>query len=332
MEELKVEMMDKRNIGSKTADLYLRNLRILKKKVDGEGFDGNLNWLNSYEKVSEVLSKEKTNTRKTRLASIVVALKLKDMDKLAEKYSDDMYSAINEYKTFIETNEKTDYQKENWASLDDLKDVWNILKREVYADNLHKASKKIADKGEKDVLQKWLVASLYILTKPRRNRDYSNMDIITEPNYNELSDGERDTNNYLVIKNNRDMFFSMGDYKTNNYAENGKMKNRGIQKITIPKKLKQVIKVWRKYNMGQVPLIVNNRGSRMSANSLTKYLMKIFSKTGKKKISSTMLRHIFITENPKLKEFREKKKQAETTADEMGHSIQEQQNYNKVNE
>ena len=57
--------------------------------------------------------------------------------------------------------------------------------------------------------------------------------------------------------------------------------------------------------------------------------MKIFSKTGKKKISSTLLRHIFITENPKLKEFREKKKEAEKIADDMGHSLDEQQNYNK---
>ena len=329
MEQLKSEMMKKRNIGTKTADLYLRNLRILKKKYDGKPFDGDLKWLKNYSKIKEILEKEKPNTRKTRQASIVVALKLGDNDELVKKYADDMYNSIKEYKTFIDKNEKTDYQKENWASLEDLKKVWNVLKREVYADNLHNASKKVADKQEKEVLQKWLVASLYILTKPRRNRDYANMNVISESKYKDLSDNERNTNNYLVIKPNKDMYFSMGDYKTNNYAENGKMKNRGIDIISIPQKLKQVIKIWRKFNPEQEPLIVNNRKQRMSANSLTKYLMKIFSKTGKKKISSTMLRHIFITENPKLKEFREKKKEAEKIADDMGHSLEEQQNYNK---
>ena len=240
-----------------------------------------------------------------------------------------MYNSIKEYKDFINKNEKTEYQKENWASLEDLKKVWNVLKREVYADNLHKTNKKVADTGEKEVLQKWMVASLYILTKPRRNRDYANMDAISEKEYKELSENKRNTNNYLVLKSNKDMYFSMGDYKTNNYAENGKMRNRGIDIISIPVRLKQVLRMWRKYSPDQKPLIVNNRKGRMSANSLTKYLMKIFSKTGKKKISSTLLRHIFITENPKLKEFREKKKEAEKIADEMGHSLDEQQNYNK---
>ena len=329
MEELKKEMMTKRNIGTKTADLYIRNLRILRKKYDGETFDGDLKWLKNYDKVKEILAKEKPNTRKTRQASIVVALKLKDYDELVKKYADDMYNSIKEYKDFIDKNEKTEYQKENWASLEDLKKVWNVLKREVYADNLHKTNKKVADRGEKEVLQKWMVASLYILTKPRRNRDYANMDAISETEYKDLSENKRNTNNYLVLKSNKDMYFSMGDYKTNNYTENGKMRNRGIDIISIPVRLKQVLRMWRKYNPDQKPLIANNRKARMSANSLTKYLMKIFSKTGKKKISSTLLRHIFITENPKLKEFREKKKEAEKIADDMGHSLEEQQNYNK---
>lgn len=332
MENLKVKMMKERNIGNKTADLYLRNLRILKKKFDGEKFDGNLDWLDKYDEVKEILMKEKANTRKTRLASIVVALKLDDDNKkLIEQYSDLMYSSIKEYNNFIKKNKKSDYQKENWASLEDLKNVWNVLKREVYADNLHKPSKKIADKSEKEILQKWLVASLYILTKPRRNRDYALMKVIKEDDYKKLTDNERDSNNYLVFKNNRDMYFSIGDFKTNNYQENGKMKKTGIDIEKIPTKLKQVIRMWRKFNPDKDHLITNNRGKRMSANSLTKYLMKIFSKTGKKKISSTMLRHIFITENPKLKEYRKHKKEAQKIADSMGHSLEEQQNYAKDN-
>ncbi len=330
MEQLKNDIMKGRNVGTKTADLYIRNLRILKKKYDGEAFDGNLNYLKDYSKIKEILNDEKPNTRKTRQASIVVVLKLKEFDEdLIKKYSDDMHDSITQYKNFISKNKKTDYQKENWISLEDLKKVWNVLKREVYADNLHKSTKKFADKSEKQVLQKFMVASLYILTKPRRNRDYANMSVITDEKYRDLSDNNRDTNNYLVIKKNRDMFFSIGDYKTNNYSENGRMKNKGIKISSIPGKLKQVLKIWRKFNPEQVPLIVNNRGKRMSSNSLTKYLMKIFSKTGKNKISSTMLRHIFVSEDPGLKEFRENKKYAEKVADDMGHSLNEQQNYNK---
>ena len=329
LEGLKMKLMNDRNISSSSADLYLRNLRILKKKYDNEPFDGSLSWLKDFEKIKKILMDEKTNTRKTRLASVVVALRTGKNEKLIEKYSDLMYDSINEYRDFINKNEKTNYQKDNWVTLEELTKLWNVLKREVYADNLHKKNKKIADKTEKAVLQKWLVASLYILTKPRRNRDYANMDVINENEYKELGEIQKNSNNYLVFKNNKNMYFSIGDYKTNNYTKGGKMKNKGIQKIEIPPKLKRVIRIWRKFNLDKKILITNNRGGRMSANSLTKYLMKIFSRTGKKKISSTMLRHIFITENKKLKEFREKKKEAEKIAEDMGHSLDEQQNYVK---
>ena len=52
--------------------------------------------------------------------------------------------------------------------------------------------------------------------------------------------------------------------------------------------------IWLKYNKSPY-LILNSKGEKISPNSLTKLLIKVFEPSGKK-ISSSMLRHIYITE------------------------------------
>ena len=332
MEQLQNEMMNKRSIGKSTAQLYVRNLRILKGKVfnDEEPFDGNLDWLKQTKKIMDYLNTEKTNTRKTRLSSIVVALKTRDIMDDVTFYSDEMYKAINEHNEFIKQNKKSTVQEDNWVTLEDLSNLWNKYKKEVYANDLHKKNTLIINKLQKALLQKWLVTSLYVLTPPRRNRDYSTMTTIDYDQYEDLDKKQKNANNYLVFKKNNDMFFSIGDYKTNNYKEGSRMKNRGVDIQKIPAKLKRVIKIWRKFNSEPgASLILNNRGQQMNANALTKYLMRIFEGTGKKKVSSTILRHVFISECPKLKKYRKNKEDAEQIANSMCHSLSEQQKYYK---
>jgi hypothetical protein len=63
----------------------------------------------------------------------------------------------------------------------------------------------------------------------------------------------------------------------------------------------------------------------MTPNGLTKYLNKTFEPSGKSNISSSLIRHIFITEKiggPTLKEKQE-------LADKMGHSVGQQELYKK---
>tara|TARA_R110000824_G_scaffold113725_2_gene263691 strand:+ start:38 stop:1033 length:996 start_codon:yes stop_codon:yes gene_type:complete len=330
METLKNRIIKERGIGEKSAELYIRNLRIIGKKVEGEDQKGDTHWLEKFEKVKAVLMKEKLNTRKTRLSAIVVALKVMKIDeKLTEKYSDMMYEAIKEYKDIVASGVKSKKQEENWASLEDLKQVWNTLKKEVYAVDLHKKKKIVARPEEKELLQKFMVASLYTLMPPRRNMDYTNLTIVDESEYKAYSKEVKDSHNYLVMRKNGNMYFSFGDYKTNNYKTQVR-KNKGIDVMTIVPRVKTIIRMWRKFNPEKTFLITNNRGGRMSANSLTKYLMKIFNRTGKKSISSTMLRHIYITETEKLKKFREAKEEAEKIAKKMGHSLKTQQDYVKT--
>lgn len=322
MEQLRNNIKEARNIAKSSLDAYVRNMKVMAKAITGEEYK-NPNFLNDFDKVKKHLETLKQSTKKNKLATISVVLRLdeKKNEKLIQKYNSYLYDVAKAYEEHISKNKKSKTQSENWVQLEDLLKVFNILKKEVFAEELHKGTKKFASKDEKELLQKFMVASLYTLIPPRRNRDYSEMKVITESKHKELSDSEKDDFNYLVMKNKSNMFFSFGDYKTK--------KIHGIQTVTIPKKLRQVLNIWRKFNKDSEFLIKNNRGKKMSANSLTKYLMKIFSKTGKKNISSSMLRHIFITYNPTLKEIRDAKKEGEKIAKDMGHSVDMQDKYVK---
>jgi hypothetical protein len=151
---------------------------------------------------------------------------------------------------------------------------------------------------------------LYIGSKnnPPLRLDFAPMLVRTIEDYDKES-----KKNILVIKN-KSMFFHIADYKTV-----GKYGTKIIQ-IALP--LEKVIKIYLKYNKTGF-LLINTENTPMNANGLSKYLTKIFEPTGKK-ISATMLRHIFLTET-----FPADLKKREIIADKMGHSVNMGMQYSK---
>ena len=114
------------------------------------------------------------------------------------------------------------------------------------------------------------------------------MDVISTRNYNKLSESVRDYNNYLVVggRSAKKKFFSFGKYKNRHFM--------GLQKIPIRKDLNTVLNLWLKHNTSG-HLLLDSRGQKMSRNSLTKYLYKVFQESNAN-ISANMLRHIYLSE------------------------------------
>lgn len=322
MESLSQQIMKSRTISKSSLDTYLRNVKVMMKALSKEK-EFSLKFLQDFSKVKKYLMDQKDSTRKNKLATILVVLKLKPKENktIIEKYGDFLFEQSKLYEDKIKEHKKSLYQSENWVSLEDLTNVFNTYKKQVFSLNLHKKDKKILNTEEKEILQKFLVSALYTLIPPRRNRDYAEMDVLTEDAYNQLPIAKKEKNNFLVIKNKNNMFFSFADYKTK--------KTFGIQIHNITGKLLKVINIWSKFNLNSKHLLYNNRKQKMSPNSLTKFLMKIFSITGKNGISSTMIRHIYDTEKKELIEYREAKKKAESIASDMAHSLETQQDYVK---
>ena len=316
MDQLKDKIKSSRNIKDKSLNAYLISLRKLHEKINPDKeFPSTLTWLKDKDKVMEHLMDMKLTTRKNYIAAIIVALSTdkEKYEKELKEYRDVLDGVAKEYKDGVEEQRKSEKESANWVSLDKLRKVMRKYKAEIMEKGLLK--KDELNKKEFDLLQKWVVSSLYILddNPPLRN-DYT-MKVISKSEYDKLSDKEKNDNNYLVVKSRNNKFFSLGEYKTD--------KKYGLKKIEVGSKLNSVLNIWLKYNKSGY-LLLNSKGDPMNANSLTKYLNKVFEPTGKK-ISSTMIRHIFISEKiggPTLKEKQE-------IADKMGHSVNTQELYKK---
>ena len=159
-----------------------------------------------------------------------------------------------------------------------------------------------------------MVLALYVHNPPRRNKDYQLMNIVKK--YNDKYDNDV---NYLSYDENK---FIFNNYKTS--------KKYGRQILDINDELKECIDFYLKYHpkvKGKItktlntPFLVSHTGNPLvQTNSMTKLLNKVFGK----KISSSALRHIFLTDKYKgvVDEMKE-------DALMMGHSTGQQKDYIK---
>ena len=126
---------------------------------------------------------------------------------------------------------------------------------------------------------------------PRRSLDYSEM---------KIRNFDTKTDNYY--KANK---FYFNKYKT--------FKTYGMQILDIPKEFNKVLKKWVKINTNDY-MIYSSNGNKFTPPQITRTLNKIFGK----KISTSMLRHIYLTDVykdiPKINKM-------ENLADQMGHSV-----------
>jgi len=311
-ESLTDKIIQTRDIKPNSVRAYITCLQKLNQKTVGERDFNNLKFLMNIERVEDAIKDFALTTRRNYLASIIVALKTdeKKYEKLIQKYSKILDDLSKEHRDFILTQQKTEKQSKNWLSFNEIKKVRTELNRQINADGLRK--KTTLSKKEMNLLQKHLILSLYIDIPPIRN-DFGDMRVVTTKEFNKKKESEKKTNNWL-IKNGNNMKFIFYDYKTH--------KTYGEKTIEIPKKLKRIIKKMLEYNNSGYLLIKQN-GTPLNSNGITRELNSIFSKYGKK-IGSTMLRHIYLSN-----EFAPLLKKQHKIADAMFHSTDLQQKYVK---
>ena len=186
-------------------------------------------------------------------------------------------------------------QKENWISIDEIKEKYNVLSADA---NLMLNKKKILNEN---VMMEFLLMSFLsgVIMPPRRSLDYSEM---------KIRSFDTKTDNYY--KANK---FYFNKYKT--------VKTYGLQVLEVPKKLNNILKKWIKTNTNDY-MIYSSNGHKISCPQITRILNKVFEK----KISTSMLRHIYFTniykDVPRLSKM-------ENLADEMGHSVNTAMEYIK---
>lgn len=282
------------NLSPSSVKTYSSILRNLYKKLNPEHKELNVKFFDKQDDIINALANMEPNKRKTILSALVI---ITDNNK---KYLALMNQDADKVKEFINKNEKTEAQKENWINGDQIKKLFDehLL---VFSNIIKKA--KVKDKLDMVDLQKAQDFIILILTSglfipPRRLMDYTQFVI---------KDADKDKDNFFDVKAKK---FVFNKFKTTKFY--------GTQEVELkdPKFIKY-IKAWMKLNPYPT-LLVDTLGHALTSVKLNQRMNKIYGK----KISVNILRHSFLSEKYNIEDMKK-------TANEMGHSINEQIEYIK---
>jgi hypothetical protein len=275
---------------------YARIYKLLGLKTGAELEDDRLIWAKIEDK--------SPNTRKNYLASIVKLLRMmpdtETNTKLIGVYSKLMNTEIENTKPDNHYNEK---QKANLMTLAEINQIRDSMLTGIKPADL---TKRI----NYDTLLDHMILSLYTLQPPRRNEFY---DMFLAKSPSEVDD----THNWLLWTPKKKEFIFQR-YKT--------AKTYGSERFPLDKDLITVIKNYLKYRDSialpdnKAFLVKYGNQNFENSNDITRRLNRTLGKN----VSSSMLRHIYLTEK-----YGSTIKMMEKDAKNMGHSTEEQRNYVK---
>jgi hypothetical protein len=270
------------------------------------------------DKLDEFLeSIENINTRKNYYANVVSFLKNEMEDYPAKEndikcYRERMLQLCAIVNNQSKQQQKSQKQEDNWFSINELQK----MRKKMLVDLKDRTNLNWKD------IQPFFVSSLYLAddkNPPIRN-EYGDMVVVFEKDGIHSQDNSR---NYLVITGRNKKQFVLNDYKT--------AKTHGQKVFKVGNKLNKIINQFIKYHpistgdTPESPLLYNSINQSLGRNGLTKYLQnKVFNRDGKK-ISTAMLRHIYISEKVQMPLLKEK----EELADKMCHTTGLQELYKK---
>tara|TARA_R110002167_G_scaffold5026_2_gene23454 strand:- start:360 stop:1358 length:999 start_codon:yes stop_codon:yes gene_type:complete len=315
---------DRKDLKEISLNSYITSLRSLFKVLNPDTYlDTQLStkFLSDKKKIMDSIKERKITSKKNILTSIIVALSsdTKKDEKLIEFYQEELKKLSTTYNEFLESQTKTETQQKNWITYDEFIEVINKLLTEIKDEDIHKKAK--LNRAEYNLLQKYVILSFYQVF-PMRN-DFANMRVISKTDYDKLEEKERLENNYF-LKDGKKYLIKLNQFKN--------VKRIGVKSFNVPEKLTKIVKLWLKHNTSGFLFSMNNMRDPLSPNGITKLLNSIFKKYADgKKIGSSMLRHISISEKlkdqPTIKEKEEESKEIEDT---FMHSKSMNERYRKV--
>jgi len=306
-----IEKLKSKGLTDSSIKLYIRNLEKLNDDLPLK----NLKFLENIENIVAKLKDYKANTIRGYFISIVTTLgSFKDENKKMKKLYDSYYKLmIDKAKEIKEkpTEEMTEAQKDNWMKWDEVKEKFDDLKSKVESF----INNKEINEHQYNILLSYVVLALYFYNPPRRNKDYQMMNIIK--NYSSVLPSDV---NYLSYDENE---FIFNVFKT--------AKKEGQVKIKFNEDMKKIIDQYLKFHplvkgkklakTSNIPFLVYFDGKEFDkVNSITRILNKVFDK----KVGSSMLRHIFLTDK-----YGDTLKEQQKDSKAMGHSVEMQKEYIK---
>jgi hypothetical protein len=235
--------------------------------------------------------------RKTILASLIVLNG--NNDDINDKYRSLMKEDIQKYDEEIDSQQKSDSQRKNWISQNDLFDIRNDLKSEF--NSLSKKQK--ITKRDIHKMMDYVILCLYTMIPPRR----------LEYIHTKFKNYDKDSDNYYD-KKSKVLGFNI--YKT--------FKTYGKQNVKVPKDLMMVLNSWikvvDKYDSDIEFLLFNSNDNPLSQNQLKNKIQNLTNGA-----SVNILRHSFLSEKFRDIDLNKMK----NIAEDMGHDVEMQMRYVK---
>jgi len=271
---------------------YGSNVKNLAKKIDIE-IKSSEDVKTHVDKIMAFLKDMPGRKRKTYLASLIVLFD-KDND-TTEKLRSLMLKDIKEYDNEEKSMEMSDKEKENWIEWGEVMKRYHSLEKEVKP--LYKL--EVLNKHQFQRVMVYTLLSCLVLIPPRRSQDYTEF---------KLRGIDKKEDNYMDSKKNQ---FCFNKYKTK--------RTYGQACVDIPPKLKKIMNDWAKINDSEYAFL-DSRGNKLNQTKLTTILYNFFNR----KVSTSMLRHIYITHHLK-----DVPKDILEVAQDMGHSVEQNLKYRK---
>ncbi len=311
-DDLKSDIEESRpNAKESTVKQYLILIKKLQKLFDTDGYE----FLAEPEQVYDKIKNNKfTSIRNTYNAIIITLMALNnkkgDYDELIDKYGELRDELNQQYEDDQKAGKISEKQKENFVKLEELQNMINKMADEIKDKNL-KTKKELTGK-DRELLMMYTLYNMLILI-PTRN-DFAGMKYINKATYNKLKEEDKKERNYLVNQKGK-MFFVYNKYKTS--------KAYGEKIIDSPKELTKILRMYIKLTNKKNNdfMFTTSTGNPISANVGSQMLLKYSKRYLGKNISTTMIRHIVLSDK-----FGDVKKDMAEMAEKTGHSTETMMN------
>tara|TARA_R110000824_G_scaffold76652_4_gene194145 strand:- start:675 stop:1652 length:978 start_codon:yes stop_codon:yes gene_type:complete len=300
MSELKEVIAKARpNIKDNSIYQYERSLLKLKKLFNADDYAFLQNPMDVEEMLKDLHFTSVRNYYNAIIVYLMAINSEKEYDEEIKEYSDMRDELNKQYEEDNASGKISKKQEANFVDISEVEKMISQMKSDIKSGNL--VTKKKLTTKDISLLRSYVLFSMLVRI-PTRN-DASDMIFITRHTYNKLSDEDKEKNNFVVIKRGG-MDFIYNQYKTSKkYKENV---------ISVPKDLERIMRMYIKL-MNFKP---NDNIFPMSRNAISQLLLKQSQKYMGKRISSTMIRKIYLSSKygDVLQEMKEDAKM-------MGHDI-----------
>ena len=314
------EVKQSRGVRDTSLALYKRHLNKLAMDITGKEYQNEKFLKTKADEIIKYLDDKTNSVRRNFAASIMVALSPKQKNSPTDEYRNvyERYAKLltqgqSNYLESKKDNKMNSKEQKNWLNFYEVISLRDNILKKLKKEKISMSSTDIS-KSNFDLLQQYLVLSLYTMQAPRRN-EYATMKIINKKEYLDLDKEDLKKNNYLVTTSKTNKLFSYGSDKVKSKIEGGS------NTINISKELNSVLNLWLHFNKSDNLLVTQQGGMGMTKNQLTLLLNRIFKP---KMISTSMLRKIYLTNM--FGDEAERNSKKEKIAEEMNHSMGQVQN------